>query len=241
MMAKSTLYPGLRAAVLLLATSLCLESGGPAWAGFTPPANLGRPGNREGAATRSACLSANTLTALVPLSNLGLTTEGFPTFYWYVPQNNCLAEFRLVEVDPTTNNETVLYLSRMDLSGEARIVGLSLPKEGSLLPLKVGKEYFWDIGLVAPASADDPPSNFVKGWVKRVEPSASLTAALQTAKGIARYEAYANAGLWYDALNTLVQLRQTTPNNPALNQAWSELLNSDAVELQAIAGRSVTQ
>ncbi|MBW4553732.1 MAG: DUF928 domain-containing protein [Aphanocapsa sp. GSE-SYN-MK-11-07L] len=223
-----------------MATSFCLQ-GGPAWAGYIPPANLGRPGNREGAATRSACLSANTLTALVPLSNLGLTTEGFPTFYWYVPQNNCLAEFRLVEVDPTNNNETVIYLSRMDLSGAARVVGLSLPKDGSVLPLKVGKEYFWDIGLVALTSAGDPPSNFVKGWVKRVEPSASLAAALQTAKGIDRYEAYANAGLWYDALNTLVQLRQATPNNSALNQAWSELLNSDAVELQAIAGPSATQ
>ncbi len=233
-------YPGVRVAVLLLTTSICLQSG-PGWAGFTPPSNLGRPGNREGAATRSACLSANKLTALVPLSNLGLTTEGFPTFYWYVPQNTCLAEFRLVEVDPTNNNETVLYLSRMDLSGDARIVGLPLPSDGSLMPLKVGKEYFWDIGLVSPNNPDDPPSNFVKGWVKRVEPTTNIVAALKTAKGMDRYEAYASAGLWYDALKTLVDLRQTTPNNPALNQAWSELFNSDAVELQAIAGSKSTQ
>jgi hypothetical protein len=240
MVAKSKLYPGVRAAVLLLATAVELQSG-PGWAGFTPPSNLGRPGNREGAATRSVCLSANKLTALVPLSNLGLTTEGFPTFYWYVPQNSCLAEFRLVEVDPTTNNETVLYLSRMDLSGNARIVGLSLPNNGSLVPLKAGKEYFWDVGLVAPANAADPPSNFVKGWVKRVEPNANLATVLKTAKGMDRYEAYASAGLWYDALKTLVELRQATPNNSALNQAWSELFTSDAVELQAIAGSASAQ
>jgi Domain of Unknown Function (DUF928) len=240
MIAKSKSYLGVRAAVLLVATAVGLQSG-PGWAGFTPPANLGRPGNREGAATRSGCLSANKLTALVPLSNLGLTAEGFPTFYWYVPQNTCLAEFRLVEVDPTNNNETVLYLSRMDLSGNGRIVGLSLPKDGSLMPLKAGKEYFWDVGLVSPTSADDPPSNFVKGWVKRVEPNANLATVLKTAKGMDRYEAYASAGLWYDALKTLVDMRAATPNSPTLNQAWSELFNSDAVELQVIAGSTTSQ
>jgi len=56
---------------------------------FVTPSNLGAPGEREAAATRDrSCPNAEDkppLTALIPATNIGLTLNARPIFWFYVP------------------------------------------------------------------------------------------------------------------------------------------------------------
>uniref|UniRef100_B8HY23 DUF928 domain-containing protein n=1 Tax=Cyanothece sp. (strain PCC 7425 / ATCC 29141) TaxID=395961 RepID=B8HY23_CYAP4 len=230
--------------------SACLSLGlllpaGTAWAGFIPPENLGRPGNREGAATRSECKTDRKLplTALVPLSNIGLTTDAYPTFYWYFPTDNTFKywQFKLYRVDRGGSvEETPLYQSaKQPFNGEVGLDSFSLPQSQGT-GLDTDRDYRWEISLLC--NPDEPDAVvFADGWIRRVTPSPNLETALATAQPFERYDIYAKAGLWYDALKSLMDLRQQQPNNPTLNSEWMELLQSQAVQLDALVNQRLSQ
>jgi hypothetical protein len=222
----------LRLGAIVCALSILAQSL-PGWAGFVPPKNLQRPGLREGAATRGGdCWSylpgKPPLLALVPLSTNGLTTAERPTFYWYVTKNTCLAEFELFGDD----SETPIYRTRLDVTGDARVVNFTPPADSNYPALQVGKDYRWQITLLNPD--DMSPTRYANVWIQRINADPSLVSSLKTAKPIDRYEIYAKAGIWYDALNVLAALRQSQPNDPALAAKWSELLKSDGVKLEPV-------
>jgi hypothetical protein len=70
-----------------------------------------------------------------------------------------------------------------------------------------------------------------------VEPSPSLSQQLATATPEEQPQIYAQAGIWYEALATLVKLRQDQPQNPALISQWETLLAS--VGLEQIADQPI--
>ncbi|NJM95769.1 MAG: DUF928 domain-containing protein, partial [Acaryochloridaceae cyanobacterium CSU_5_19] len=74
------------------------------------------------------------------------------------------------------------------------------------------------------------------GWVKYVPPSPSLTNQLAVAQPQTKYDIYAEAGYWYDAVNELITANKTTPSRN-LQMAWQELLESDAVQLNQLVGQ----
>lgn len=232
-----------RIATLAFGLSVILP-GSPIWAGFNPPRTPNRPGNRESAATRGLC-STNTLpetqnqpdlTALVPLSNVGLTTAAYPTFYWYVPQNTYeQGEFTLYRVDDTAE-QTPVYQSLFKL-GQPGLASLTLPSTASLSPLEVDQTYRWVMTLVC--DPDEPSGNkYVEGWVTRVSVSPSLKIKLELTKAAERYNIYAKAGLWYDALKALTEMRQTQPNHATVQQQWTQLLKAQAVKLDKVADQT---
>ncbi|NJO52498.1 MAG: DUF928 domain-containing protein [Leptolyngbyaceae cyanobacterium RM2_2_4] len=63
------------------------------------------------------------------------------------------------------------------------------------------------------------------GWIQRIQPSAELQTALTNAAPAQLPTLYAQSGIWYDALASLVALR-TTPTTPTFTTQWSTLLNS---------------
>lgn len=207
----------------------------PALAKFNPPTNVGRPGNREGAASRGGeCKFTNlqsepTLTAMVPVSNVGLTTAAYPTFYWYMPTNTYrLASFELYE------DETPIYQSSFQINGRSGVSSLKLPAEATLPPLEVGKTYRWSMTLICDLEQPDTKKS-VEGFISRVNPTPQLTAALAKAKPEARSNVYAEAGLWYDALAELAVARSTNPGNQALVQQMKGLLSEPSVRLDKVA------
>jgi hypothetical protein len=60
----------------------------------------------------------------------------------------------------------------------------------------------------------------------RVRPDPTLAQRIQQATPKDRVALYANAGLWYETVATLVELRRARPNDNELAQAWNKLLNS---------------
>ncbi|MBD2021921.1 DUF928 domain-containing protein [Leptolyngbya sp. FACHB-36] len=186
------------------------------------PPVVGAPGGRVPGGTRDpGCLGNQSLMALVPLSTVGSTAAQYPTFLLSVPSAAPKSAIFTLQDE----SRKLVYKTTVNLSGKAGITSFQLPK--SMAGLKIGKNYRWVFSLVCNAQAPDQSGNpFVQGWIKRVEMPPTLAQQLQQTSRRDRVTLYQNAGLWYDALATLAELRRTDPNDRALKTAWTNLLNS---------------
>jgi len=201
---------------------------------FKPP-KRGIPGRREGAGTRGpACVqSSPNLTALLPQTNLGLTTAEYPQFFWYVPQTRAKAvRFELFKGDEQEPEQELVYQKILETSGKSGVMSFALPNDDTLPPLTVGQDYFWTVTLLC--NPTDPINNvYVSGWVQRVVVEPTLAKQLDTAKSGDRVKLLAENGLWFDTISTLAEMRCTNPNDTTLGSSWSELLKS--VQLNKVA------
>lgn len=202
---------------------------------FTPP-RRGIPVNRQGGATRGAdCYEGDaSVTALVPASKLGATAMAYPTIFWYMPKSSASK----VELVVRDSQERDLYSTNYPLAksedgwvvGSPGIMSFSLPALANFSPLALEQEYHWLLRLTCPADSpglyDSSNDVVIGGGMMRVKPDPTLTQKIQQATPKERVALYANAGLWYETVGTLVELRRTRPNDPELAQAWNKLLNS---------------
>jgi Domain of Unknown Function (DUF928) len=223
----------LRAAIPLFVSMVLVIGGFPVAVlaqEYVPP-DRGAPGRREGGGTRGNCLRGDPpLIALIPETNFGTTVEARPTLYWHVPVTvSPTAEFVLLDAE---DNE--VYRTTFQLSGNAGIIQVSLKDAASAPALEVGKDYHWYFSLVCDP-ADRSGDIFAEGWIQRIAPPDSLAAQLAAVPESDRPGVYAQAGIWYDALSTLANLRQAEPHNTTASTQWETLLRS--VGLDNIAGQ----
>lgn len=188
---------------------------------FRPP-NLGNPPATAGGATRGAtCLKGTQqLTALLPQSQIGLTLNSHPTFFWYVPQSPATtARFLLM----TRNDSQVVYETTLTLPSKAGIVSFTLPD--TVKPLEVGQRYHWF--LTINCNPTDRNSNpLADGWVERTAPNTGLSKKIQQTPERDLPNLYADQGIWYEALASLAHMRQTNPTDTSLTASWERLLKS---------------
>lgn len=193
-------------------------------------------GNRLGAAKRGSCAApGQKLVALLPDTNLGQTVADQPTFFWSMPelkpewQNRKLhSRFRLTTVDAQdTDIDPPVYETEFD-SGPVGIHSLTIPKE-----IPVGQNLRWTLVIVC--DPDDPDGNeYVKGWIRRVEPTPRLSAELGQANLVDYPAIYARAGLWFDSLRYLSALRRKV-GDESIGDDWATLLQQ--VNLGDIANK----
>jgi Domain of Unknown Function (DUF928) len=199
----------------------------------------GLPGRREGAGTRGpACVQdARPLTALLPQTNLGLTTDEYPQFFWYIPKTRAktlkFSLFQGTEQDPT---QALVYETTLTIPGTSGIMSFTLPKGEPVPPLALNKLYSWSIALNC--ATDDAISNpHIEGWVQRVALPTSLKNQLAKAKPSDRPQLFAQNQLWFDTVSSLATLRCQNPANPDTTASWKQLLKS--VKLDKIADQSL--
>lgn len=200
----------------------------------------GLPGRREGGGTRG-CIQSNPsrVIALLPDTNLGLTTAAYPRFFWYVPKTTARqAEFALYDVDESQVNRTLIYKTTFRITGTPGVASLTLPNNATIPPLVVNQDYRWSLTLICNPSNDKANLN-INGWVQRVAPSSELTNQLAKADPRNRVALYAQNGLWFDTLTTLAELRCARPKDASLATGWSSLLKQ--VNLSAIADQPLIQ
>ncbi|MBE9128237.1 MULTISPECIES: DUF928 domain-containing protein [unclassified Coleofasciculus] len=211
---------------------------------FTPPKNPDSAPvsvNREGGATRGPeCIRTNeSLVALVPESGMnktpgiGKTMAAYPTVFWYMPQTSASTmEFVLQDADARDiyRVEYSLDQSGNDMGGTPRIMSLTLPSFSNLPPLETNKDYYWQLALVCDP-LDRSADVVVGGGIQRTSRDLVLESRLRQATPQEQMALYAKEGMWYDTLKTLVRLRQNSPQDPELAQAWDKLLNSVKLEV----------
>jgi len=183
---------------------------------------LGAPGRRVPGGSRGQnCVARKyPLTALVPKSNIALTTVDNPTLYFYIPQNKA-PEFELVIQD---ENEQEVYKQSYKPNGNSGVVGISLPAN----TLTKGQKYRWNFSIIC-NTQDRSLDKLVQGAIQRVDNSALIN-SLDQASPQERLYLFAEAGIWQDALDTLAQLRYSRPQDTALKADWETLLMSQGVE-----------
>lgn len=196
------------------------------------------PVNREAGGTRGPenCTPNNqSLIALVPESLIGKTLEEYPKLFWYMPSTTASA----VEFVLKNANDEEIYRVKYSLDQSAtgetqmpRIMSLAIPPSANLTPLKTNQLYYWQLALVCDA-LDRSADMVVGGGIKRVEPSLTLKMRTQQATPQERVALYAKELLWYDTLDTLVELHQDFPNDRNVQTAWNKLLHS--VGLQSLS------
>ncbi|EAW33432.1 DUF928 domain-containing protein [Lyngbya sp. PCC 8106] len=195
-----------------------------------------QPGNRKGGASRGNCPPTQpSLTALIPAINLGLTTQKYPTFWFYIPysyEDLSQAEFMLLDENQRPTLEKPISI---ELSETPGIIGVTLPS--TVKPLELEQEYHWFFELVC--DSENPSNNpRVDGWIKRVQPSQDLLTQLDNNQAEQSYLIYAKNGIWYDALTSIILTIQENPSNSTLKNDWFNLLES--VELQELIDSSIT-
>jgi hypothetical protein len=188
---------------------------------FVPPTNDKIPQSRGGA-SRPAMIKcyhdsaySQPMKSLVPTSQQGLTISDHPTFWVYIPQTEAASLYLAIK----TLDDRGVYQTQFPLNHSGGIMAVTLPEEAPAL--QVGEIYTWSIALLCNSPQVDIP--FVGGYVRRVDLSLtpeSSTDLLQQAA------AYGQAGVWYDTLTRLAELKQTQPNNPAVTENWVSVLAS---------------
>ncbi|RCJ19896.1 hypothetical protein A6S26_03970 [Nostoc sp. ATCC 43529] len=195
---------------------------------FKPPKRGAPPVSAGGSTRSSSCLGGKKLiTPLIPPNKLGLTLGQRPTFFWHIPESSVKTAKFLLFAD---NDQTLVYETSFTLPDKSGIVSFTLPDTAP--PLAINKTYHWYMTIVCNTedSSDNP---IVDGWVERIKPELKLSEALAKANLGKLPTIYAEAGIWHEALSTLVQLRQTEPNNLKVRMDWRQFFKS--VNLNAIA------
>ncbi len=198
---------------------------------FNPP-DRGAPVNTTGGASRGSCVES-----LMPTdaNNIyfGLTVAAQPTFYWKI--NNSKGQTVYFEVQEYTNPSErqtgedaykSVYQTEFTLPNTSGIMSFNLPPD---IALEEGKAYKWYMDVDCDPTYGDLRS--AEGWVERTSPSLTVQRQLGTASApIDRSQRYAEAGIWFDALDALAQARLTA-DTPELQSNWQALIQEADIKL----------
>lgn len=206
---------------------------------FEPPDDQKTVDDSRGGASRPTAVKCSQdqavstlMTPLTPGSKLGLTVAPRPTFFVYIPATSApQAHFTLKD-----DKNRGVYQTLLPINDQGGVVGITLPEDQP--PLELGKTYNWSVALICQPTQTDTP--MVRGQVRRVEQKAGqmptyLNSTISQKALLDQAALYGKAGIWYDSVNLLAQLRNAQPSDQALANNWVKLL--DSVGLEAIANQ----
>ncbi|HBQ98287.1 MULTISPECIES: DUF928 domain-containing protein [unclassified Roseofilum] len=220
------------------------------------PEDIGLPSRRQAGGTRGPCITdkSGQLLPIIPKFNIGRTLKDSPTLFVYLPQHTTdqgililqeldqekLAQSGLTLANLAHHNQDQFlkaeFKSPVSLNQESGILGVSLGEHPEIPKLEAGKIYLWAFQLVC----NNTFSDYAQGWIQvatNTEEQATLRAKLEEAKSDRdRAKIYAQAGVWYDLLMALAQLRQTTSSEEQAQATtdWKSILTHPQVELDQI-------
>jgi Domain of Unknown Function (DUF928) len=160
---------------------------------YVPPGRRGAPTRTQGGGSRNCGSEVTPVTLLAPPDHVGLTTQGRPKLLWYSVSDSMLPmQFSIVEPgmsEPVWSQELP--------EAKAGLNEIQLPD--NVPELVVGRRYRWNISRLC-SIRRNTDSTVVRGWIERVVANpiqAQLNAKMSLEE---RVNAYAEAGLWYDAI-----------------------------------------
>ena len=185
--------------------------------------NFGAPVTRLGGATRSATGTVPRTEALVP-EVAGHTLRGQPVLYWYLSEKtDDRIDFALIGVDPINP----ILETTLEGPFEPGIQRIRLADHG--VTLQPDFEYQWFVRVI-PNPDQRLYDRVVGGGIQRLAPSAELDAKLAAAKQGDAHYILAEAGIWYDALDTLSLQIEAAPENENLRAQRAALFDQVGLE-----------
>jgi hypothetical protein len=189
---------------------------------WTPSVNRGRPAAREGGASRSAGEGLS-VRALVPrLDESALTVSAQPSLFFALQSHTPHAiNFTLIDPDAIAPLIDVM----LDGPFEAGIHRLDLSRHG--VNLEVGRSYEWFVAIV-PDPEQRSADSVARGAILRVA-RPELERRIAGEDGTEVAADLASEGIWYDALSTLSDRVDATPDSVEARSARASLLEQEGV------------
>jgi hypothetical protein len=194
---------------------------------FEPPQGS-KPQTTVGGASRGGQCPMDTehqdlpLTPLLPAANPALTAESHPTLLVYVPKSSATTALLIVK----DTNEEYDYQTQVSIGDRPGIVSLTLPNDAPAL--NVNQEYQWSLVLMCDGKLR-PDSPVAQGDIKRVVIDSNLTQKLTTADLLESAAIFGQAGLWYDTITALSQVKIAQSENVQIASTWENLLKTSGL------------
>ena len=189
---------------------------------YKPPM-LGAPRLRVGGGVRGAeDNDAPVLQVLAPLQ-CGLTTRKQPILYWHLdkPAQHAL-EITVMEVGGVSPLARELQVGPIAAGLHAfRLAGQDKS-------LGIGKEYEWFVAVILDP-AQRSKDIIASGGLRRIAMPDGLQGQLNTAQVGEDGLLYAGAGLWYDAIDALVEGLGKTADKATLSGQFSAILKQEEI------------
>ena len=182
---------------------------------YKPPLR-GAPGGRVGGGTRGTPGSTFILSVLVP-DHTGLTLKEQPSVFWFISSDTSLP-VELTIVDPNATEpllETRIAAPVKRGMHRVRLADYSVR-------LAPGVAYQWSVAVI-PDTARRSRDILASGTIERVEPAGELGPKLAGAGSEDLASRYAEAGIWYDALEAVSDLIDSSPGD-ATSQGYRAAL-----------------
>ncbi len=214
------------------ALSLAVVVASAALAAYAPGDQKPVPSDRRSDAgttrgtTRGCSGRGMPLTVLASRNYVGRTISRHPTFAWFVPGDSASKpmQFTIYEWVPGGNLKEVRKMSLQSSPGIMKLSPFSDNEQG----LQPGKEYSWQV--VIHCDPDNPSGDLVgEASIEVVAMPPAVQSKLNKAvNSDEKVNIYAEAGLWYNALDEALKLAQASK----LGEVGSTLLN-DLAEWEA--------
>jgi hypothetical protein len=186
---------------------------------YQTPAGVGsgQAPSRSSALMRSPAPDLPEVVALAP-DRVGLTVSASPALYWRLSRRTD-RPLVVTVVDPR-RQQTLLdtKLPGPQRRGYGRI---SLSQHRVLL--QPGRTYQWFVSVLA-GDASAPNDPVASGLIERVRKTPQLAADLRAAGLAGAAHAYAEHGIWYDAVDAISQRIARLPKNLALRAQRESLM-----------------
>jgi hypothetical protein len=183
---------------------------------YKPPLR-GAPGGRVGGGTRGTG-NVFVLSALAP-DHMGITASEQPSLYWFISNATSLP-VEVAIMDP----QGVKPLLEKRLTGpvEKGVHRIDLAELG--VRLSPGVAYRWSVTVIPDANRRSRDI-LAAATIERADVPADVRAKFQQTRKEDMPALYAEAGLWYEALASISELIDRTPDDAALRQQRAELLS----------------
>jgi hypothetical protein len=175
------------------------------------------------------------MTALIPGNATKLTVRESPTVWVYVPYTADevnQGRFYLQNED----GEQEFFRFDFQLPPTPGVVGIQFP---STYRLTLNEIYQWNFEIDCPT---DDESEFrraiVIGVMQRIDPSEVIEGQSENSS-LEQVSFYALAGVWYDAIDRLAQLKLNSNERDLIETEWNNLLRDENILLEEVADTPV--
>ncbi len=183
---------------------------------YKPPAAAGNIPARVSGGARGTAVDA-VLIALVP-NHLALTTQSQPSLFWF-QSKAAKAKFELTVVEPKNPKPLVSLTSpQADKPGIHRVKLAKYKVE-----LQPGVAYEWSVAIV-PDAENRSKDVIAKGVIKRISAPGDLATRVAQMGDLERAAAYGQAGIWYDAFESVSNAIEAHPDDASLRAQRAALL-----------------
>ncbi len=202
-------------AALFFVTPAAAQADTTAVVAYKPPLR-GAPASRVGGGTRGTGKGDFVLSVLAP-DHTGLTSQVQPTLYWYA-SGPSIASVEVVVIGETAEKPVLSKNIRITSGG---VQSLDLSQIG--VSLKPDTEYEWFVSVV-PDSTQRSKDITSGGTIRRAALDPAVQARAATVGERLAPGVYAEAGFWYDAIDSLSRLIERYPSEANLRVQRAALL-----------------